>query len=145
MGAVYATVQDIQELVRPLTASETEKAESLLPIASAKLRLAAGNHGCNIDCMIAENDDYGLSIKEIVCKAVVRALDSSASSGAGGIASQESQTALGYTASVTYINAGQQLYFLRNELKDLGILRQRVSAFEVYDLGGGSDGSDQGD
>lgn len=144
MRAVYATVQDIQTLERDLTASEQQKAESLLPIASAKLRIAASKYGYDIDKMIADNEDYGLAIKEIVCKAVVRALDSSANS-VGGIASQESQSGLGYTASITYVNAGQNLYFLRNELKDLGILRQRYGALEIYDTGVSGDAAYQGD
>lgn len=132
MNAIYATVQDISALIRPLTAAESEQAENLLPIASAKLRIEASKHGADIDSMIAESEDYALAVKEIVCKAAVRAIDSSSSSSIGGIASQESQSALGYTASITYVNAGQQLYYLRNELKELGILRQRYGVLDLY-------------
>lgn len=132
MGATYATVQDIQTLIRPLTTAEQDKAESLLPIASAKLRITASEYGCNIDQMIAADEDHGLAVKEIVCKAVVRALDASAQTAPASVVSQESQSGLGYTASMTYLNAGQSLYYLRNELKDLGILRQRYGALELY-------------
>ena len=132
MGATYATVQDIQTLIRPLTTAEQDKAESLLPIASAKLRITASEYGCNIDQMIAADGDHGLAVKEIVCKAVVRALDASAQTAPASVVSQESQSGLGYTASMTYLNAGQSLYYLRNELKDLGILRQRYGALELY-------------
>ena len=132
MGATYATVQDIQTLIRPLTTAEQDKAESLLPIASAKLRIAASKYGCDIDQMIAADGDYGLAVKEVVSKSVVRALDASAQSGPASVVSQESQSGLGYTASMTYLNAGQSLYYLRNELKDLGILRQRYGALELY-------------
>ncbi len=135
MGVTYATVQDIQTLLRSLTEAEQEKAESLLPIASAKLRISAGKYGADIDAMISDDDDIGLAVKEIVCKAVVRALDATAQTGPASVVSQESQSALGYTASMTYLNAGQSLYFLRNELKDLGIIRQRYGALEVYDIG----------
>ena len=41
----------------------------------------------------------------------------------------------GYSATATYINAGQSLYFLRNELKDLGIIRQTYGLLEVYQYG----------
>jgi len=133
MGVTYATVQDIQTLLRSLTVAEQEKAESLLPIASAKLRISAGKYGADIDAMISDDDDIGLAVKEIVCKAVVRALDATAQTGPASVVSQESQSALGYTASMTYLNAGQSLYFLRNELKDLGIIRQRYGALEIYD------------
>ena len=37
--------------------------------------------------------------------------------------------------SYTYLNAGQDIYFLRNELKELGILRQKCGTLEVYDYG----------
>jgi hypothetical protein len=33
---------------------------------------------------------------------------------------------------MTYLNAGQALYYLRNELKDLGIIRQRYGALDLY-------------
>ena len=128
----YATVQDIQTLIRPLTPAEQGKAESLLPIASAKLRLQASNYGADIDQMIDDNEDYELTVKEIVCKSVVRALDASAQTAAASVVSQESQSGLGYTASMTYLNAGQALYYLRNELKDLGIIRQRYGALDLY-------------
>lgn len=131
-SAIYATVQDIQDLIRSLTSAEQDKAGSLLPIASAKLRITAGKYGASIDAMIADNEDFGLAVKEIVCKAVVRALDASAQSGPASVVSQESQSALGYTASMTYLNAGQSLYYLRNELKDLGIARQRYGALDIY-------------
>lgn len=38
MGATYATVQDVVDIWRPLTAEETIRAENLLPKASALLR-----------------------------------------------------------------------------------------------------------
>jgi hypothetical protein len=34
---------------------------------------------------------------------------------------------------MTYFNAGQSLYFLKSELKDLGLMRQSYGALEVYD------------
>ena len=131
-AAVYATVQEIQSLMRALTTQEQEKAGTLLPIASAKLRIAASKHGADIDKMIAGSEDIKLAVKEIVCKAVVRALDATAQTGAASVVSQESQSGLGYTASMTYLNAGQSLYFLRNELKDLGIMRQRYGVLDIY-------------
>lgn len=132
MSATYATVEDIQTLIRPLTTAEQDKAENLLPIASAKLRITASKYGCDIDQMIAANSDYQLAVKEVVCKSVVRALDASSQAGPASVVSQESQSGLGYSASMTYLNAGQSLYYLRNELKDLGILRQRCGSFEIY-------------
>lgn len=137
-GAVYATIEDIQTLIRDLTAAEQQKALNLLPIASARLRIAANKHGADIDKMIADNSDYEYAVREIVCKAVVRALDSTAQSNATAtsVVSQESQSALGYVASMTYLNAGQSLYFLKNELRDLGLMRQFCGTLDIYGVEG---------
>lgn len=130
MSRTYATVNDLIRLGKTLTAQEYEQAESLLSTASAKLRVLAKKYGKNIDEMIEKDEDYLLVVKEIVVNAVKRALD--AYSDGSAAATQTSQSAMGYSVSMTYLNAGQSLYFLRNELKDLGVLRQRYGAMEVY-------------
>ena len=134
MGAVYATVNDIAVLGRPLSTEEQEKAEQFLIIASAKLRKVASNYGGDIDAMIAADDDYIQIVKETVVKAVIRAINASENA-MGAPASQSTESALGYSQTYTYINAGQSLYFLRNELKELGLMRQRIGILEVYDVG----------
>ncbi len=131
MGVIYATVDELTALDTSLTTEQTEQAEILLETASAKLRLLAKKYGKDIDVLIASDEDYKLAVKDIVINAVRRALSSYADSSSA--VTQESQSALGYSVSMTYLNAGQSLYFLRNELKDLGILRQKYGAVEVYD------------
>lgn len=131
MGAVYATIDDVTLLGRKLTAEEQEQAETLLEIASAKLRVVAGKYGANIDNMIAADPDIGLVVKETVVKAVVRAINATESSSAAP-AVQSTESALGYSQTMTFLNAGQSLYFLNNELKELGIRRQRYGFREVY-------------
>lgn len=136
MGNVYASVSDITAIGRTLTAEQAQAAEVLLAQASAKLRVTARKYGQDIDVMIADADtgeDFALAVKSVVVQAVCRALDS-VSDAASAAVSQESQSALGYSASYTYLNAGQQLYFLRNELKELGLRRQRWGFTEVYGL-----------
>lgn len=133
MKAVYASVSDITALGISLTAQQQQAAEILLETASAKLRLEAVKYGSDIDDLIADEkngEDYGLTVKNIVVQAVVRALD--AISDTAPAATQASQSALGYSASMTYLNAGQSLYFLRNELKELGLFCQVYGALEVY-------------
>lgn len=132
MGAVYATISDITVLGYSLTSQQQDAAEVLLEQASAKLRLTAKKYGKNIDALIADDADYGDAVKNIVVQATVRALNSVSSSDAA--ASQMTQSGLGYSATMTFINAGQSLYFLRNELKDLGIIRQTFGLTEVYNL-----------
>ena len=132
MKAVYASVSDITALGISLTAQQ-QAAEILLETASAKLRLEAVKYGSDIDDLIADEkngEDYELTVKNIVVQAVVRALD--AISDTAPAVTQASQSALGYSASMTYLNAGQSLYFLRNELKELGLFCQVYGALEVY-------------
>ena len=130
MAAVYATVDDITKFGHKLTTEEQDKAAELLPVASSKLRLAAKKRGRDLDMMIFDDPDVGQAAREITVKAVIRAIDSSADSNPPAV--QASQAALGYSVSMTYLNSGQALYFLKNELKELGIMRQRYGALEVY-------------
>lgn len=136
MGAVYATVEDVA-LLRTLTSQEQEQAAALLETASAKLRLTAKKYGYVLDDMISEDEDYGTEVKAVVVQAVIRALNSVSDSSPPAV--QSSQAALGYSVSMTWLNSGQALYFLKNELKELGFLRQRFGALEVYDLGNKQD------
>lgn len=132
MGAVYATVADLATYGRPLTSAEADRAPALLEEASALLRMEAGKRGYDLDGMIAENSDISLIARGLVVSAVIRVFNASDSTPA---AVQASQSGLGYSASMTYLNAGQSLYYLKNELKQLGLLRQRYGAMEVYDIG----------
>ncbi len=130
MGTVYAQVSDILALGVPLTPQQQESAEVLLSQASAKLRLVAKKYGKDVDAMIQADADCGEVAKSIVVQAVSRALNSIADNAPA--VQQASQSGLGYSASVTFVNAGQSLYFLRSELKDLGLMRQTYGAMEVY-------------
>ena len=141
MGAVYGTAADIRAVGYPLSAAQETSASVLLEQASAKLRTAARKTGMDIDAMIADpvtGEDYALTVKSVVVQAVIRALDSV--SGGQSSASAITQAGLGYSATMTCFNPGQSLYFLRSELKDLGLARQTFGALEVY-----RDAADPGD
>lgn len=141
MGNIYATVADIRAVGYPLTASQETSAEVLLAQASAKLRLTAKQqYKKDIDSMIAEDEDFGLAVKSVVVQSVIRALDGGNQSGNGAV-SQNSFTLGSYSVQQTYINAGQNLYFLKNELKELGLYRpQTYGAIELW-AGTGEDTS----
>lgn len=130
MGTVYASVEDITALGISLTATQRDAAEILLSTASSKLRLIANKYGINLDAAVSEDDDYNAAVKSIVVQSVTRALNSI--SDASPAASQGSETNGSYSISMTYLNAGQSLYFLRNELKELGLKRQVYGALELY-------------
>ena len=133
MGAVYATVSDIQAIGKSLTAQQMESAEVLLTQASAKLRTIAKKYSKSIDELVNNDEDYALTVKAVVIQAVCRALDAVSQS---STVSQGTETIGAYSLTTTYLNGGQSLYFLKNELKDLGLIRQRYGAIEIYDVGG---------
>ena len=137
MGAVYATVEDISAVGRTLTNQQAEAAEVLLEQASAKLRLTANKFGRNIDSMIADpvtGEDFALAVKAVVVQAVCRALDSVESS---AVATQGTESIGAYSLTMSYLNAGQSLYFMRNELKDLGLMQQRFGLLDMFSGGDG--------
>lgn len=131
MAEVYANVNDITARGYSLTAQQQEAAETLLADASSRLRVTARKYGKELDSMISEDEDYRQLVRSVVIQATMRALSSVGDSSVAAV-SQISQGGLGYSASMTYLNAGQSLYFLRNELKDLGLMRQTYGAMEVY-------------
>lgn len=130
MGTAYASVSDITALGISLTTAQSNAAEVLLETASAKLRLIAKKHGKNLDEMIAADEDYGAAVQNAVIQATTRALNSI--SDCNPAISQGSETNGSYSVSMTYINAGQSLYFLRNELKELGLKCQIYGAIDIY-------------
>lgn len=133
-GTVYATVQDILAMGRSLTAAEMETADALLPQASAMLRVEARQYGKDIDAMIADpitGEDFAIIVKSVVCQSVIRALDVSEASESSNVSSAQ-ETMGSYTYSYHYLNAGSSLYFLRNEITELGLNNQVYGALELY-------------
>ena len=129
----YADIADIRAVGYPLSAAQEPAVQTLIEQASAKLRIIARKSGRDIDAMIADEkigEDYALAVKSVIVQAVIRALDSVSSTVPA--ASSISQSGLGYSATVSYANAGQSLYFLRAELRDLGLRTQQWGALEVY-------------
>jgi Phage protein Gp19/Gp15/Gp42. len=135
-GTAYCTVADILALGYQLTAQQQQSASSIIDMASAKLRLQARKYGKDIDAMISDpvsGEDFQLAVKNVVINATVRALNTVSDDTPA--LSQGSETNGSYSIQMTYLNAGQSLYFLRNELKDLGIMRQTFGAIEIYNTG----------
>ncbi|MBR1555862.1 MAG: hypothetical protein IJ644_10810 [Oscillospiraceae bacterium] len=131
----YAEISDIRAAGYPLSAAQEETAQTLLTQSSARLRLIARNVNKDIDALIADETagaDYALAVKSVIVQAVARALDSASNTGQDGIV-QGSQTLGAYTVQQTFFNPGQSLYFLRNELKELGLYRsQTYGAVELW-------------
>ena len=131
MGAVYAAVADIQAL-KPLSAQEQEQAGVLLQYASDRLRVIGTKYGVNIDKQIEGDPDYGSAVKFTVINTVINALGRLSVSAGESAASQATQSGLGYSMTLTYANAGSVLWFGKNDLKDLGLLRQKYGGLDIY-------------
>lgn len=124
----FATTQDVIDLWRSLTSEELLRTEKLLPIVSDSLRVEASKVGKDID-ELSKNKAYANVLKSVVVDVVARTLMTSTDNEP---MTQESQSALGYTWSGTYLVPGGGLFIKNSELARLGLKRQRYGGFELY-------------
>lgn len=123
-----ATVNDYVAVYNVhLSATDMKRVETLLEYASALLRVEASNRGFNLDFIISRDGAKKTVAKMIVIASVKRAMHTNEVTEAP--LEQFSQSALGYTVSGTYLNPGDDIYFLNNELKRLGITRKSQGFF----------------
>lgn len=125
----FATVQDIIDIWRPLTADESARATALLPIVSNSLRYEADKVGKDIDEMIDENPYIADVVKSVTVDVVARTLMTSTE---GEPMTQRSESALGYSVSGSYLVPGGGLFIKRSELARIGIKRQAIKVVELY-------------
>lgn len=130
-NTAYATIADVTTLWRALTPDETTRANALLPDISDALRYEAIKVGCDLDAMIAETPVLASVAKDVTVDILSRILRASTT---GEAMTQESQTILGYTWQGTYANPDRGIAssILRNDLKRLGLKRQKYGYFEPY-------------
>lgn len=128
----YATVDDMTELWRPMTAEEQERAAALLTTVSAELRLRARRVKMDLDALVSNDPDYAEVAKSVTVDVAARALMTSTDSEP---VTQMSQTAGSYSAQATFLIPGGGLFIKRSELERLGIRRQRYGVMEVYNEG----------
>ena len=133
----YATVQDVQDLFRVLTAAEQTRAEALIPVICSSLRAEAAKVGKDLDTMVEEDPDLALVAKSVTVDVLARALMTSTDQEP---MSQVSQAALGYSMSGTLLVPGGGLFIKKSELARLGLRRQRIGVIDWY----GTDQRDTG-
>lgn len=128
MNDILATVEEY-EAIYSVHLSDTEKTrvETLLEYASALLRTEASNRGYNLDFIISRDGAKKTVAKMVVLASVKRAMHTNEVTEAP--LEQFSQSAMGYTVSGTYLNPGDDIYFLNNELKRLGITKKSQGFF----------------
>lgn len=125
---IYATIEDLENLWRSLKTGEKAKAEALIPVVCASLRSEAKKVGKNLDDMITADPDLGIVAKSVVVDVVARTLMTSTDSEP---MTQYSESALGYSASGTFLVPGGGLFIKRSELARLGLRRQQLRGIDL--------------
>lgn len=130
--ANYATVNDVIALWRPLTTDEQVKVIALIPLVCDGLRMEANKVGRDLDEMIEENSALASVAKAVTVDVVSRVMRQNIDSEP---MTQESQSALGYSWSGTYAIPGGGIAnaIMKNDLKRLGLKRQRFGVIEFYE------------
>ena len=134
----FATLEEVLALSgTTYTTAQQERIDVLLPLVSDALRVEAKKVGRDLDAMIEADETYGSVVKLVTVDVVVRALSLKSDDEP---MTQESQGALGYTWSGTYAIPGGGIAncIMRNDLKRLGLRRQRYGVIEWY----GGDGDE---
>jgi len=126
----FATIEDLTNLWRPLKPEEQIRAEELLKVVSNRLRQEAERVGKDIDKMIEESESYKDVVKSVTVDIVARTLMTSTDQEP---MTQFSQSALGYSVQGSFLNPGGGIFIKRDELKTLGLRRQRYGVIEFYD------------
>ena len=127
--ANYATVQDVQDLWRTLSAAEQSRADDLIPVICSSLRAEARKVGKDLDIMVVDDPDLAEIAKSVTVDVVARTLMTSTNQEP---VSQFSQSALGYTVSGTYLVPGGGLFIKKSELARLGLRRQQIGVIDFY-------------
>lgn len=133
--ADFATLADVQALTgKTYTIDDQARIEALLPIVSDMFRNEAEKAGKDIDAMIAESGPYANVVKAVTVDVVARVMRQSQD---GDPVTQFSQSAMGYTVSGTYAIPGGGIAnaIMRNDLKRLGLRRQKMGVIELWQAG----------
>lgn len=136
--SAFATTEDVITISgKTYTASELTRIEALLPMMSDALRYEASKVGKDLDAMIEADTTsaYGNVVKLVTVDIVIRAMRQALE---GEPMTQESQSGLGYSWSGTSAIAGGGIAasILRNDLKRLGLRRQRYGWDDWHSPGG---------
>ena len=125
----FATINDVKELFRTLNSQEEQKAIALLPVVSDSIRQEAKKVGKDIEEMIEKGELLENVLKSVTVDVVGRAIMTSTDSEP---MTQVSQSALGYSASGTFLVPGGGLFIKKSELARLGLRRQRYGVIDFY-------------
>ena len=125
----FATISDVETLWRYLKQDETDRASFLLKVVSDSLRIEAEKVGKDLDAMVLKSAAYANVVKSVAVDIVARTLMTSTDQEP---MTQFNQTALGYSASGSFLVPGGGLFIKKSELARLGLRRQRYGVINLY-------------
>jgi len=125
----FATISDVETLWRYLKQDETDRASFLLEVVSDSLRIEAEKVGKDLDAMVLNSAAYANVVKSVAVDIVARTLMTSTDQEP---MTQFNQTALGYSASGSFLVPGGGLFIKKSELARLGLRRQRYGVINLY-------------
>lgn len=125
----YTTVEDIELLFRPFKSEqESARAEALIDTVEDMIRQYAMNQNKNLDLMIAKGQIIERVFVQVVVDVVARTLMTSTDQEP---MTQYSESALGYSVSGSFLNAGGGIFIKKDEYKMLGLRKQRIGAIRL--------------
>lgn len=127
----FATIDDLSVLWRALESDEEERAEELLNTVSHVLRVEAKKVKKDLDLMVKADESYAYVVKSVLVDIVARTLMTSTRQEP---MTQFSESALGYSVSGSFLVPGGGLFIKDNELKRLGLKRQRFGVIDFYGI-----------
>ena len=130
----YATVTDVINLKRPLTADEQTRAGYLIPIISNLIRVEAQRTGRDYDEMIAATPILADVAKSVVCDVVIRELNTPDNQ--LPVASY-SEAAGGVSQSYSLPNSSGAIKLWPSDMKALGLRVQKIDALNLMKKRGG--------
>ena len=122
----FATISDVETLWRYLKQDETDRASFLLDVVSDSLRVEAEKVGKDLDAMVLKSAAYANVVKSVAVDIVARTLMTSTDQEP---MTQFNQTALGYSASGSFLVPGGGLFIKKSELARLGLVALYTSAW----------------
>ena len=125
----FATISDVETLWRYLKQDETDRASFLLDVVSDSLRVEAEKVGKDLDAMVLKSATYANVVKSVAVDIVARTLMTSTDQEP---MTQFNQSALGYSASGSFLVPGGGLFIKKSELARLGLRRQRYGVMNLY-------------
>ena len=125
----FATISDVETLWRYLKQDETDRASFLLKVVSDSLRVEAEKIGKDLDAMVLKSAAYANVVKSVAVDIVARTLMTSTDQEP---MTQFNQSALGYSASGSFLVPGGGLFIKKSELARLGLRRQRYGVMNLY-------------